>query len=32
MSIRLIDIRSIADGVMQKLFETLAMKFDFSLA
>lgn len=27
-----LDIRSIADGVMQKLFETLAMKFDFSLA
>ena len=27
-----LDMRSIADGVMQKLFETLAMKFDFSLA
>ena len=27
-----LDMRSIADGVMQKLFKTLAMKFDFSLA
>ena len=27
-----LDMRSIADGVMQKLFVTLAMKFDFSLA